>query len=135
VRGEIESVVEPGDSPPPGSRLRPIPIELFFFLDLDAEGLQELEVLVVDLEFRIGRESGDQRCLVGGFFALLAHPNGGFKNEKNIVTTLLDARDDFGDLFRVGERFVDSFAEFLHQIFELLIHVIPQSPSIRTANH
>ena len=46
-------------------------MSLFFFFDLDTERFQEFEILIVDFEFRVGGEGGDQRGLVGGFFALL----------------------------------------------------------------
>ena len=54
--------------------------DLFFFLDLDTQRFEKLEVLIVDLEFGICRQSGDQRRLVGGFLALLADPDGGLKD-------------------------------------------------------
>src|SRR5580700_10267591 len=56
------------------------PRGLFFFLDLDTQRFEKLEILIVDLEFGICRQSGDQRRLVGGFLALLANPNGGLKD-------------------------------------------------------
>jgi hypothetical protein len=37
-------------------------------------------------------------------------------------------------LFRIGERFIDSFAEFLHQVFQLLIHVTPDRRLSQPAN-
>ena len=101
---------------------------LFFLFDSDAEGFQELHVLIADFEFGIGRQSGNEGSLVGGFFALLADADGSFENQENVVATLLDAGDDFGDLFGIGERLVDGFAEFLHELFELLVHLVPRSP-------
>src|SRR5580700_1670080 len=98
---------------------------LFFFFDSDAEGFQELHVLIADFEFGIGRESGNQGSLVGGFFALLADADGGFENQEYVVSAFFDAGDDFGDLFGIGERLVDGFAEFLHELFELLVHLVP----------
>jgi len=73
----------------------------FLFLDLDPQRFQELQILVVDLKFRIGRERSDEGSLVGGFFALLAHADGGFEDQKNIVAAFLDSGDDFSDLFGV----------------------------------
>ena len=105
---------------------------LFFFLDFDTEGFEELEILIVDFEFGIGGESGDEGSLVGGFLALLADADGGFQDQKDIVPALFNTRDDLGDLFGIGERFVDGFAEFLHQIFELLVHVVPRSPFVQS---
>jgi len=101
----------------------------FFFFDFDAERFQELEILVADFEFGVGGESGDEGSFVGGFFALLAYADGGFEDEEDVVTAFFDAGDDFGDLFGVGERFVDGFAEFLHELFELLVQWVPRSPS------
>ena len=97
----------------------------FFFFDLDAQRLEELQILIVNFEFRVGGESGNERGFVGGFFALLANADGGFEYEKNIVAAFFNAGDNFGDLFGVRERFVDGFAEFLHELLELLIHVVP----------
>ena len=102
---------------------------LFFFFDLDAEGFQELEIGVADFEFRIGRERGDEGSLVGGFFTLLADADGGFEDQENIVAAFFDAGDNFGDLFGIGKGFVDGLAEFLHELFELLVHLVPRSPS------
>jgi hypothetical protein len=98
---------------------------LFFFFDFDAEGFQEFEILVADFEFGVGGESSDQGSLVGGFFALLADADGSFEDQKNVVAAFFDAGDDFGDLFGIGKRFVNGFAEFLHELFELLVHVVP----------
>jgi hypothetical protein len=104
-------------------------LALFFFFDFDAKRFQELEIRVIDFEFGVSGESGDEGSFVGGFFALLADTDGGFEDQENIVTALFDAGDDFGNLFGIGERFVNSFAEFFHELFELLVHVIPRSPS------
>jgi hypothetical protein len=101
----------------------------FFFFDFDAEGFQEFEILVVDFEFRIGGEGSDEGSFVGGFFALLADADGGFEDQEDVVATLFNSRDDFGDLFGIGERLVDGLAEFLHELFELLIHWVPRSLS------
>src|SRR6266853_6994913 len=94
-------------------------------VDLDAEGLEKLQVLVADLEFCIGAESGDEGSLVGGVFALLADADGGFENEENVIATFLDAGNDFGDRFGIGKRFVDRFSEFFHELLQLLIHESP----------
>ena len=107
---------------------------LFFFLDFDTERFEELEILIVDFEFGIGGESGDQGSLVGGFFALLAHADGGFEHQKNVVTAFFDAGDDFGDLFGIREGLVDGFAEFFHELLELLVHMVPRSPSAPNKN-
>jgi len=106
----------------------------FFFLDLDAEGLQELEILVADFEFGVGGESSDEGSLVGGFLALLADADGGFEDQENVVAALFDAGDDFGDLFGIGERLVDGLAEFLHELFKLLVQLVPRSPSAVALN-
>jgi len=107
---------------------------LFFFLDLDAEGLQELEILVADFEFGVGGESSDEGSLVGGFLALLADADGGFEDQENVVAALFDAGDNFGDLFGIGERLVDGLAEFLHELFKLLVQLVPRSPSAVALN-
>ncbi len=98
---------------------------LTFFFDLDAQRFQKLEILVVDFEFGICGQSRHQRSFVRGLLTLFADADRGLKDQKNIVATLFDAGDDFGNLFRIGERFVDGFAEFFHQVFELLIHIPP----------
>ena len=98
---------------------------LLFFFYFDAQGFQEFEIGVVDFEFRIGGESGDEGSFVGRFFALLADADGGFEDKENVVAALFDARDDLGNLLGIRERFVDGFAEFFHELFELLVHVAP----------
>jgi hypothetical protein len=97
----------------------------FFFFDFDAEGFQEFEILVADFKFGVGRESGNQGSLVGRFFPLLADADGGFEDEENVVAAFFDAGDDFGNLFGIGKRLVDGLAEFLHELFELLVHFVP----------
>ena len=67
---------------------------VLFFLDFDAERLQELQILVVDLEFGIRRQGGNQRSLVWRFLALLADPDGGFEDQEDVVSTFLDAGDN-----------------------------------------
>ena len=56
-----------------------------------------------------------------------------FEDQENVIAALFDARDNFGDLFRIREGFVDGFAEFLHQIFELLVHVPPDRSLLKTS--
>ena len=58
-------------------------------------------------------------------FALLADADGGFEDQKNVVAAFLDAGDDFGDLLGIGQRSVDGFAQFLHELLQLLIHASP----------
>src|SRR6266436_409469 len=93
-------------------------------VDLDAEGLKKLQILIADLEFCIGAEGGDQGSLVG-VFPLLADADGGFEDEENVVATFLDAGNDFGDRFGIGKRLVDRFSEFFHELLQLLIHESP----------
>src|SRR5258708_32407464 len=81
-------------------------VELLYF-DLDAERFQELQILVVDFKFRVRGKSGNERRFVGRLFSLLAHSDGGFEDQKNIVAAFFDAGDDFGDLLGIRERFVD----------------------------
>src|SRR5579872_246393 len=95
---------------------------LFFFFYFDAEGFEKFQILIADFELGIGGKSGYQRSLVGRLLALLAHADGSFEDQENIVTALFNARDDFRDLVGIGERFIDRLAQFLHQVFELLIH-------------
>ena len=63
--------------------------------------------------------------LVGRVFALLADANRGFEDEKNVVAAFLDAGNDFGDRFGIGQRLVDRFSEFFHELLQLLIHESP----------
>ena len=109
---------------PAGTAEAAVATGLFFF-DLDAERLQELEILIVDFKFRVGGKSGNQRRFVGGLFSLLAYSDGGLKDEENVVAALFDARDDFGDLFGIRKRFVDGLAKFLHEFFESIVHWVP----------
>jgi hypothetical protein len=118
VAGAGRASVQPGQT----GRLS---LRGLFFFDLDAERLQELEILIVDFKFRVGGKSGNQRCFVGGLFSLLAYSDGGLEDEENVVAALFDARDDFGDLFGIRERFVDGLAKFLHEFFESIVHWVP----------
>ena len=47
------------------------------------------------------------------------------RTRKMWLTTFLDAGHDFGDRFGIGKRLVDRFAEFFHELFQLLIHESP----------
>ena len=67
---------------------------VFLNVNFDAERLEEFQVLVVDLEFRIGGQGRDQRSLIGRFFALLADADSRFENQEDVVSTLLDAGDN-----------------------------------------
>ena len=98
-------------------------------LDLDAQRLQELQVLIADLEFGIAGERGDQGSLVSGFLAGLADADGGFEDQENVVAAFLDFGNDIGDLLGVGQRFVDRLAQLLHQLLQLLVHMAPCSHS------
>ena len=60
-------------------------------------------------------------------FALLADADGGFEDEKNVVAAFLDAGNHFGDRFGIGQRLVDRFSEFFHELFQLLIHESPSN--------
>jgi len=66
------------------------------------------------------------------FSPCLLTPMVASKTRKISYPPSLIRRDDLGDLFGIGERFVDGFAEFLHQIFELLVHVVPRSPFVQS---
>jgi len=109
---------------PAEKSIRPTPL-VFFFFDLDSKGLEKLQILIANLQLGIGAERGDQRSLVGSVFALLADPYRSFENEENVVAAFLDAGHDFGDRFGIGQRLVDRFAEFFHELFQLLIHESP----------
>jgi hypothetical protein len=116
-----------GQECPPHTSLRGV------FFDLDAQGFQEFEVLIADFEFGIAAEGGDQGSLVGGFVAGLADADGGFEYQENVVAAFFDAGDDFGDLIGVGERLVDGFPQFLHELLEFLVHAIPLVPGFTTS--
>src|ERR1700704_6072510 len=103
-------------------------------VDLDAQRLEKLQILIADLEFGIGAEGGDQGSLVGRVFVLLADADGGFENEENVVATFLDAGNDFGDRFGIGKRLVDRFSEFFHELLQLLIHESPWNRTPLTAD-
>src|ERR1700675_195642 len=94
-------------------------------VDLDAQRLEKLQILIADLEFGIGAEGGDQGSLVGSVFALLADADGGFENEENVVATFLDTGNHFGDRFGIGKRLVNRFSELFHELLQLLIHESP----------
>jgi hypothetical protein len=51
---------------------------IVLFIELDAEGFEELQILIADLEFGIGAKGRYQGSLVGGVFALLADADGCF---------------------------------------------------------
>ena len=84
--------------------------------------------MVADLEFRIAGQCSDKRALVGTLFARSAYANGGFQNEKNVITTLFDPGNNFRNLVRVGQRLVDCFTQFFHQLLKLLVHEILPGP-------
>src|SRR5215472_2536249 len=73
------------------------------FVDLDAQGLKELQVLVVDFKGGIAGQGGYQLRLVGRLFSLLAHPNGGFQYQEDVVSTLFYPGDHIRDLVRVSQ--------------------------------
>ena len=101
-------------------------LDFFLFLpDLDAEGFEEFYVLIVDFEFGVGAEGGDEGSLVSPGHALFADADGGFEDEEDVVAAFLDAGDDFGDLFGLGQRFIDGFAQVFHELLELRIHESP----------
>jgi len=96
-------------------------------VELDAERFEKLQILIADFELGIGAERacGDQGGVVGRVFALLADADGCFENEEDVVAAFLDARYDFRDRFGIGQRLVDRFAEFFHELLQLLIHESP----------
>jgi len=99
---------------------------LFFVVfNLDAERFEEFQILIADFEVGIGAERGDKRGLVGSVFALFADADGGFENQENVIAAFLDAGHDFGDRFGIGQRLVDRFSEFFHELLQLLIHDSP----------
>src|SRR5438105_2679379 len=95
--------------------------------DLDSQGLQELEILLADFEIRIAGQGSDHRGFVAGFFAGTADANCGFEHQENIVTAIFDPGDDVRNLFRISKRLVDGFAQFFHQVLQLLVHESPWS--------
>src|ERR1700732_1239744 len=94
-------------------------------LNLDAERLEELQVLIVGLEL-----SSPQRRLFAGFLATLAYPDGGFQHQEDIVAALFDSRRDIGDGLGIRQGLVDRLTQFLHQLLQLLVHITPlQDPT------
>jgi hypothetical protein len=96
-------------------------------VNLDAQRLEKFQILIADLEFRIRTEGGDQGSLVGGALALFADADGGFENKKNIVAAFLDAGNNLGDLLGIGQRSVNRFSKFFHELLQLLIHESPRN--------
>lgn len=101
-----------------------------FFFDFNAKRLQKFQVLVADLELGVGAEGGNQGSFVAAGHALFADADGGFEDEKNIVATFFYAGHDFGNLLRVGQRLIDGFAQFLHELLQLRIHETPSGRNV-----
>src|SRR5580704_7333727 len=78
-------------------------------LDLDAQRLEELEVLIANLEF-----SGHQGRLFARLLARLADSDSGFQHQENIVPAFFDSGNDIGNRLGVRQRLVDRLAQFLH---------------------
>ena len=95
------------------------------FVDFNAQRLQELQILIIDFEGGIGSERGYEGGLVVRFLALLADADGSFEDQEDVVAALFDARHDLGNGIGIGQRLVDRFAQFFHQLFELLVHRVP----------
>lgn len=94
-------------------------------LNLDAQRLEELQILIADLEF-----SGHQRRLFAGLLTRLADPDRGFQHQKDIVSALFDSGNDIGNGLGISQRLIDRLAQFLHQLLQLLVHVTPlQDPT------
>jgi hypothetical protein len=94
-------------------------------LNLDAQRLEELEVLIADLELR-----RHQRRLFARLLARLADSDRGFQHQKDIVTAFFDSGNDVGDGLGISQRLIDRLAQFLHQLLQLLVHVTPlQDPT------
>ena len=61
-------------------------------LDLDAQRLEEFEILIADLELR-----GHQRRLFAGLLTRLADSDGSFEHQEYVVTALFDPGNDIGN--------------------------------------
>jgi len=93
-----------------------------FFVDFDAQRFEEFQILITDLQLRIGGHSGDERSLVWRLFALLAHADRRFQDQENVIATLFNAGHNFRNLLGVRQRFVNRVAELFHELLELWIH-------------
>ncbi|SRR6266496_5559833 len=96
--------------------------------DFDAEGFEEFNILLTDLEIRIAGQSSDHRGLIACFLARAAYTNRSFEHQENVVTTILDPRYDIGNLLRIRQGLINCLAKFLHQVLQLLIHESPGPP-------
>jgi hypothetical protein len=126
AKGQVPPTVQPrAEGRPPRAENRTL---LFVgVVNLDAQRLEKFQILIADLEFRIRTEGGDQGSLVGGALALFADADGGFENKKNIVAAFLDAGNNLGDLLGIGQRSVNRFSKFFHELLQLLIHESPRN--------
>ena len=91
----------------------------------DAEGLEEVDIVVGEGAFsrRAVRKERDGGL---GFRLNFIEADGGFKHKKDVEALLPDILDDAGDVLGLGDGLVDSFAELLDQVFDLLVHILTQ---------
>ena len=52
---------------------------------------------------------------------LFIEADGGFQDEEDVVTRSFDFPDGGRDTVRIRQRFIDRVAQFLHQIFQLVV--------------
>jgi len=81
-------------------------IEIF---DADLKGAKEFEVLGCDLQLHGG-------VLTTFGFRASVEANRGFKNQEHIEAGISDVLDSFADVFGLGERTIDRFPKFFHQL-------------------
>ena len=52
--------------------------------------------------------------------------DGGFEHQHDVEALFTDVLDDAGDVLGLGDGLVNGFAEFLDEVFDLLIDVLAQ---------
>src|ERR1700733_12070663 len=80
-------------------------------------------------EFSRGPERGvcvrfGSPVILGAFLAIVAlvKANGGLQDKEDIIPGALNFADGFGDTVVLRERVVDRISQFLHQVFQWLVH-------------
>src|SRR5215472_11081179 len=103
----------------------PTPRRLVDVFRADAQRLQELDILGIQAEFRVAVLFAFYECWPAyrSLIFTAVKSNGRLKDQKNVVTTLLNLGDHVADLLTFAERFVDGVAKFLHQLFEPWVQI------------
>ena len=88
----------------------------FLIVNTDLERFQKFDILRSDIQSGFALLLLGKVQFFGCLFLMFIKANGGFQNEKNIITGAPDSGNGIADLIRIGKSIVNGGPELFHEL-------------------